>query len=192
MILLDEFADTIERLHRSDLSEFVAFGRRTDLSIAEEIRFEESQVLDRLIAQCRQRGKTCSVVCKEFFAFSRNVYKTIPDFAVGRGNWDNWMIHSAKQRSVPVVDVSAAVTVIHQLHNYAHTGGGRWKCYVSGSEAQENQRLAGGRNLISGSTGTWKFDEEGIRKIQLERMHLSFWADLPRFLRLMMNLMIDR
>ncbi len=188
VILTNDFVHSIERIADCGLDDFVAFGRRTDLELTREIDFTDRQQIEALKADCQARGRQAPVVCKEYFVFPRGSYSSIPDFAVGRGNWDNWMIHAAKQAERPVVDLSGVVSAIHQDHSYRHVGKGRWGCYVSGEEARENQRLAGGRNVISGSTATWQLDDRGLRKVPLSRLNLAFWADVPRFLRLMTNL----
>ena len=192
VILLNDFVASINRIQAADFEDFVAFGRRTDLSVNWEIDFDDKQEIQRLLETCHTRGKQGSIACKEYFAFNRRLYNPTPSFAVGRGNWDNWMIHSAKQNKIPVIDISAASKVIHQAHDYAHTGRGRWNCYVAGGEAKENQRLAGGRHLISGSTATWVLNDSGFRPIRLHRLNLAFWSDVPRFLRLMLSLVANR
>ncbi len=187
------FADLISVLHglmRSELSRFVAYGRRTDLSIDQEINFNAADSMNALKLKCRKQGVPASIVCKEYFAFRRETFNSIPPFAVGRGNWDNWMIQSSKQRDIPVVDLSSCVTAVHQNHNYAHVGHSRWKCYVAGDEARENQRLAGGKHLVTGSTPTWKFNGKSLRKVPCSHLNLAFWTDSFRFLRLVKKLVI--
>jgi hypothetical protein len=91
---------------------------------------------------------------------------------------------------VPVVSVSEWVTAIHQAHDYSHAGIGRFKCYVSGAEAKENKRLAEGSHLISGSTATWRLAGTGLRREKPLLINPVFWADIPRFVRLVMNMMV--
>ncbi len=146
--------------------------------------------IERLLENCKTRGRLSSNVCKEYFVFNRDLYPDLPPFAIGRGNWDNWMIHSAKQNQLPVVNISDLVTAIHQAHDYSHTGFGRFKCYVSGVEAKENKRLARGRHLISGSTATWRLAESGLRRERPLLINPEFWTDIPRFMRLMLNMMV--
>ena len=154
VILFGDFQRSIERIELADIREFVAFGRRTDLQVSHEIDFQNRHDVETLLSLCQQQGRPSSIVCKEYFVFNRDLFKSIPEFAVGRGNWDNWMIQWAKNvKQVPVIDISKSAKVLHQSHDYSHTGKGRWNCYVSGHEAQENMRLAAGRHLISGSAG---------------------------------------
>jgi len=66
----------------------------------------------------------------------------MPDFAIGRAGWDNWMIYHARQRGWPVVDATPSVMVIHQDHDYSHLPGG--KPHYEQPESRRNQDLAGG------------------------------------------------
>lgn len=191
VILLKDFVRTIEILIADATHEkFVAFGQRTDLKVDHEIDFGQLIQIERLMQDCQSKGVPSSNVCKEYFVFNRELYQDVPRFAIGRGNWDNWMIHSAKMQKLPVVNVSALVTAIHQEHGYSHISAGRFSCYVSGDEAQENRRLAGGRHFISGSTPTWRLTDHGLRKEMPLLLSTAFWADIPRFMRLMMNMLV--
>ena len=188
VILTDDFVTTMQRLIDLKQGEpFVAFGRRIDLKVETEIDFESTGSISDLVARANSEGQISSQVCKEYFVFPRSVYQSIPAFAIGRGNWDNWMIHSAKQNSTPVINVSQSVTAIHQLHNYKHAKTNRRSVYVTGAEAKENQCLAGGRNWISGSVGTHRLTADGIEPEKMLLLNPHFWADVPRFLRLAKN-----
>ena len=193
VILLKEFPAAIAQLMDSALGKFVAFGRRTDLKIDHELDFNspdnESQLRDRLAVE----GRWSSVVCKEYFAFSRDLFQGIPQFAVGRGNWDNWLVARARELNVPVVSISARVPAIHQEHGYSQTSQlNRLNSYVLGREAKENQRLARGRNLIRGSSATWDLTETGPQKKRFAGLCTDFWADSIRFLTLLMDLLSNR
>jgi hypothetical protein len=191
VILTRDFPNSIKRLSdEAHFGQFVAFGQRTDLNVDRAIDFDQSIQVERLLKECQSEGVRSSNVCKEYFIFNRQLYKTIPPFAVGRGNWDNWMIHSAKQNRVPVINLSKMVTAIHQSHDYSHASLNRWGCYVSGAEAKENRRLGGGSHIISGSTANWKLTRDGLKKELPKLINPSFWADAPRFTRLVFDLLV--
>ena len=185
VILLPDFVVAIRRLmFSSEISDFIAIGRRTNLQVDHLIDFGNQNEVQRLIADCNASGRRESIVCKEFFVFPRTRFRKIPDFAVGRGNWDNWMVHEAKRLEIPVVSVTDCVLTIHQNHDYAHVKSSRLNGYVSGEEARENQRLAGGRHLINGSTSDWRLRRAGLTPIRTNKLGLEFWSDFPRFVRL--------
>jgi len=189
VILTEDFVTTMQRL--VDLKQgkpFVAFGRRIDLKVETELDFDAANSISDLVGRARSEGQIVSQICKEYFVFPSSVYHSIPAFAIGRGNWDNWMIHSAKQNGTPVINVSHSVTAIHQLHNYTHAKSNRRSVYMTGAEAKENQRLAGGRHWVSGSVGTHRLTPGGIEREKILLLNPHFWADVPRFLRLTKNL----
>lgn len=191
VILTNNFLTSIHQLAtETHFRQFVAFGQRTDLNVDHAIDFNQSVQVERLLKDCQNLGIRSSNACKEYFIFNRQLYEDIPPFAVGRGNWDNWMIHSAKQNKIPVVNLSKTVTAIHQSHDYSHASLNRWECYVSGAEAKENRRLAGGSHIISGSTANWKMTRDGFKKELPKLINPGFWADAPRFARLVFDLLV--
>ena len=193
VILTADFLSTMQHLVELQQQEsFVAFGRRIDLKVETEIDFEAPASINDLVARAKTEGRICSQVCKEYFVFPRSVYQSIPAFAIGRGNWDNWMIYSAKQSGLPVINVSEFVTAIHQMHDYKHCNSHRRNVYMTGAEAKENQRLAGGRHVVLGSVGTHRLTPKGIEREKTLLLNPHFWADVPRFLRLVKSLVTSR
>jgi len=59
------------------------------------------------------------------FRFSAGLYAAIPDFAIGRLWFDHWLIKSAREQNLPVVDASLVAPVLHQNHDYGHVVGGK-------------------------------------------------------------------
>lgn len=193
VILDGSFVQTMESLsNQSQFQQWLAIGQRTDVAIDRDLNFDDEAQLQWLQQHSSANGKKSSHVCKEYFAFSRDLFAEVPPFAVGRGNWDNWMVASAKRSGVPVIDLSKHVSAIHQSHDYTHMQGSRMNCYVNGDEARENQRLAGGRNLISGSVCTHRLGVDGVSKIGVVRGAIDFLDDVPRFIKLMIQLMLSR
>ena len=193
VILLKDILASLELVQSHKAVEsFVAFGRRVDLDVTTPIDFSDRSEITSLLDDVEKRGSLAPVVCKEYFAFTRDQFRDIPNFAVGRGNWDNWMLASAKSIGVPVIDFSAMVKAVHQSHDYSHVKKSRLQVYVSGEEAKQNQKLAGGRNVIDGSTGTWLLTKEGLQKKRMSWVNKSFWADLPRFLKMVVSFPFQR
>lgn len=172
--------------------DFLAIGHRTDLAVERDVDFSNPHDLESLMEQCRKHGTKSSAVCKEYFAFRHGFYQSIPPFAVGRGNWDNWMVAHAHQQNIPVVDISEEALAIHQSHDYSHAGVSRMACYVNGKEARQNQRLAGGRNLVSGSTANYLLSGGGIKRMGVAKKMIRFLQDVPRFSRLMTQLLVQK
>ncbi len=204
-VILDRsFIDSIRTVANDPSvgSSFLAIGRRTDVDVDQLIDWSEPRELSRLFANFRQHGKRVSIICKEYFAFRRTDFQDVPAFAVGRGNWDSWMVASAKQNRMPVVSLSKTAAVYHQKHHYRHlppdsdspgdAATSRLHCYVSSEEAQVNQRLAGGKHLVTGSTATWRLTESGVVRNRGAFLNLEFWLDIGRFVDLVRELFFSR
>jgi len=65
----------------------------------------------------------------------------MPQFAIGRAGWDNWMIYWARRQGWPVVDATWDIFIIHQNHDYSHLPGG--KPHYRQPESFDNIRMAG-------------------------------------------------
>jgi len=102
------------------------------------------------------------------------------------------MVANAHQRGTPVVDLTSGVLAIHQSHDYAHSGSSRMACYVNGDEARENQSLAGGRNLLSGSTCSHELRNGKVSAVGVMKKLSRFVGDIPRFSRLLFQLLVQK
>ncbi len=193
-ILLDSrWLDAIKQLAGSPHESFLAIGRRTELEVDETLGSEPEEILKNIasrFAEAERDGESASIMCKDYFVFTREMYTTIPEFAIGRGNWDNWMVAHAKSLDVPVVNIAEVAPVIHQKHGYAHVKGGRLSAYVRGEEARNNQRLAKGTHWFKGSTATWSLGENGMAKKRFPFAQIL--SDLPGVVALVRNLLFFR
>jgi hypothetical protein len=186
-------AGAMERLSEyMALQHFLAIGRRTDLAVNHPVDFNSEFEIRKLRLRGYRQGRPASIVCKDFFAFPRDLFQDLPDFAVGRGNWDNWMVQRAKRQGIPVVSVSDCVLALHQMHDYRHLDGNRLNAYLSGPEAKHNQKLAGGRHLLSGSTSDMRLNAARMRRSRMTYMHGEFWRDFPRFVQLLLDFVGSR
>ena len=172
MILMDDFIDAAIQV-KGVRSEFVLLSRRWDLDVNTHLRFENGW-RDRLRAEVRRTGRLHRPAGSDFFLFPRACYAHVPDFAVGRAGWDNWMIYQARQQGWPVVDVTPSLMIVHQNHDYSHLPDG--KPHYAAPETEENVRLAGGvaaiRYTIVDATNI-------LQNRRLARPRLSF----PRVMR---------
>ena len=142
IILLPDFLAAVERT-AGRLAKLLMVGRRWDLDFEDTIDFADPGWEADLRRAVHARAVLHKPRGIDYFVFRRGLYREMPPFAVGRTMWDNWLIYSARAQHVPVVDATAAVTAVHQNHDYSHAAGGRpevWK----GPEAKRNMALAGG------------------------------------------------
>lgn len=183
VILPDTFFTALSRLFATARGPFLALGRRATVPLDHPIDWQDGAEWERVRALATP-ARWDSILCKDYFVFSRGWFVSLPPFAVGRGNWDNWMVFSAKKMGMQVVDLTPSAVVIHPQHGHAHVGGGRRSAYVRGGEAKSNQRLAGGRHWIRGSTAPWELMSDGLRRRPLAFLQWPFWADWRRVIQL--------
>lgn len=161
IILLDGFVEAVttaaDRLH-----EFLLVSRRWDLPTEGEL-VADSGWAERMRARIRSEGRLHPPRGSDLFVFPRTCFVEIPALAVGRAGWDNWMIYAARRRRWPVVDMSAALTVIHQDHDYRHLPGGQ--AHYRLPETDANVRVAGGRRTILSLTDAdWEWSDGRARR----------------------------
>jgi len=155
LLLLNDFPTAIQKTFCSLPGEFLIIGRRIDLEITELLDFDSPHWREQLLEQKDAHGQLAPKVCKDYFVFPKHLFQELPDFAVGRANWDNWMVYHAHQTKTPVVDATRVATVLHQNHGYSHLKKGRAEAYIQGVEAKTNRALAGGTHLVKGSSANW-------------------------------------
>jgi hypothetical protein len=165
IVLFDDFPAVIERIR---LNDFLAVGRRTDLDVPGRLTGDWQRELRKRAAR---EGRLHEPTGIDYFLFPKHSTPKLPPFPVGRVLWDNWMIHDARSRSVPVIDLTRAVTIVHQNHDYRHVAGGAdtvWR----GIEAQRNWALVGADFLpLTIADATWVLDDSGLHPAN-DAMHL--------------------
>ena len=144
IIFLPDILDAV-RLMASQQDRFLAVGQRWDLDIRDPIAFEGDWA-NRLKWRIETDGKLHGQTGSDYFIYPRACFKDIPDFAVGRAGWDNWMIFRARWNHWPVIDATEMVTVLHQNHDYRHLPNGQ--IHYRLPESSENIRIGGGRRTI--------------------------------------------
>jgi len=171
ILLMPDFVKWAQRA-RQELRRFVLMGQRWDVNVRRDLEFfhGDSQELLRMI---KEEGRLHPRGGSDYFLFPRECYASVPDFAIGRAGWDNWMIYEARQRGWHAVDATGAIQIIHQDHDYSHLPGSQ--AHYRLPETGENIRLAGGRRTI------FRLDDCNycIRNEQFYKIPLTF----ERFMR---------
>jgi hypothetical protein len=120
---------------------FLMIGQRWDLDVPEMLDFSSGWD-ERLRTDIHLRGRLHPPAGSDYFLFPRSAFSEMPDFAIGRAGWDNWMIYHARQQRWPVIDGTPSVTIVHQSHDYSHLPGNQ--PHYNLPESQHNMALAGG------------------------------------------------
>ena len=144
ILLLDDLVTSGQAV-ADQLEYFLIVGRRWDLDVEEQLAFPSDWEI-RLAERARTSGHLHRPVGSDVFIFPRACFTDIPDFAIGRAGWDNWMIYHARQQKWPVIDATPAIRIIHQNHNYSHLPGG--KPHYNHPESFQNEALAGGATSL--------------------------------------------
>ncbi|HSB66025.1 MAG TPA: hypothetical protein VLD65_05555 [Anaerolineales bacterium] len=144
ILLTPQFVE-ISRMVFSQVKKFLIVGQRYDLSMEKELEFGPGWDL-YLLSDLQQRGRLHPPAGSDYFIFPRACFVNIPNFAVGRAGWDNWMLYHARMEHYPVVDATSSIIVIHQDHDYSHLPNGQPHYRLP--ETSENIRQAGGPRTI--------------------------------------------
>jgi len=154
MILMPDFVEAAlesssllldNRQQAVGLQNFVLLSQRWDYDITSPPDFSEGWE-SRLGESVRKQNQLHRPAGSDFFLFPKSCYTDIPNFAIGRAGWDNWMIYKARQQKWAVIDCTPSVMIVHQNHDYSHLPGG--KSHYEHPDTNENIRLAGGQANI--------------------------------------------
>ena len=139
-------------------------GRRWDTNITELMDFSPPDWCERLRTLALDTNRQRPSCWMDYFVFPRGQYRhKVPPFAVGRPDWDRWMIWFTRRSHTPVVDASRSVIAVHQDHDYSHHPLG-FKGVMHGEEAKSNARLLGGaRHLFTTENAQYRSGETGLK-----------------------------
>ncbi len=173
ILLLPDFIAEAQRV-MGLAKEFLLVGQRWDLDVREELAFAPGWQA-RLQQDCTARGRLHKPMGSDYFIYPRACFAHIPDFAIGRAGWDNWMIYEARQRGWKTIDATPAIQIVHQEHDYSHLPGGQPHYRLP--ETDENTRLAGGKRAIfTLADANYQLTQVGIRtkKLTFSRFRREF------------------
>jgi len=142
IILMNDFARAVDRV-ASEKKSFLMIGQRTDLDMTAPIAFDDPGWPESLRSALTAGGRLHGEDGIDYFVFTQGIFDPVPPLLVGRAAIDNWLVFRARARWRTVIDATAAVTAVHQNHDYSHHPEGRAGVYA-GDEAQTNLQLAGG------------------------------------------------
>jgi hypothetical protein len=140
VLLLPDFVEAAQQV-AEQLERFLIIGQRWDLDVRTMLDFSAGWQ-ERLQLDLQQRGRLHLPAGSDYFIFPAGLFGEMPEFAIGRAGWDNWMIYHARRQAWPVVDGTPSIKVIHQDHDYSHLPYG--KPHYELPESRVNETLAGG------------------------------------------------
>ncbi len=162
IILTQDFLDAVSQVQER-FPQFLMVGQRWDLDFTEPVDFADPDWQEALKGRVSREGVLHAVSALDYFVFSQGLWPEIPDLALGRTAWDNWLVAQPLEAEIPVVDATPAVLAVHQNHDYQHVQGGAdavWK----GKEARHNQEIAWESPLLCYSShATWELTPQGLK-----------------------------
>jgi hypothetical protein len=151
IVLLDDFLPVVDQIARSH-QKFLIIASRFNCRIDHPLSFG-SDWATQLRGRARAENRMYPAAGSDIFVFPRGLFGEVPPFAIGRGYWDNWLMREARSLKVDLIDVTAAVTTVHQMHTYNMVTGISEETitdsHVYGTEeGRYNLNLAGGRGRL--------------------------------------------
>ncbi|MBC8497036.1 MAG: glycosyltransferase family 2 protein [Chloroflexi bacterium] len=163
ILLIPDFVKVARQI-AEQAEKFLIVGRRWDLDIRQELPFTQNWV-SALMEIVHSQGSLHAPSGSDYFIFPRTVFTDIPDFAIGRAGWDNWMIYQGLKQKWPVVDASESLMILHQNHDYSHLPGGQM--HYDLEETQINAELGGGmQNMYMTLDASHEFSDGRIQPVR--------------------------
>ncbi len=172
IILMSDFTAAVKRIASnrsiSNKGNFLMIGRRRNLNIDKSLDYSINWE-QQLISTVRESGTLNPPGGTDYFVFKRGLWNNIPDFAIGRPGYDNWLIYKARSMGVPVIDTTEAVISVHQNHDYSHVKN-KDEGYFNGPETKRNLLLIGGQENIYGVyDADWILRKQVLKPVYIHR-----------------------
>lgn len=175
MLIFPDFLE-IAREVAKQAKDFLVIGQRWDLEVHSLLDFSNGWE-NRLREEVRINGRQHRPAGSDYFIFPRHIFTEIPEFAIGRAGWDNWMIYHARQQGWMVVDATPSLMIIHQEHGYNHLPGGQ--PHYNLDESQRNMALAGGSHtMYTVLESDWQLVDGKLRRPQVSLLRTLRRAEL--------------
>jgi len=143
-ILLDQSALTAVACLESLPGPWLASARRCCLAEWAGPALKEDEEWQRFYKRAREESVWGPACAMDMFLFRGISFEAMPPFLIGHRGWDNWMIYHARSQNISVIDVSAAMRIIHCDHDYSYAAGNQ--NFKQRQQARENVNL----HLIGG------------------------------------------
>jgi len=162
IILTSDLRQAIEALPA--MEQFLLVGQRTDMYVRYAIDFgalDWEQVLRRRAAI---KGKAAGPKAIDYFVFPHGLFASVPNFAIGRGWWDHWLLAEAQRRRASIIDATASVLAVHQNHDYHASEEALRNLALFGMGSKEISLHMAGQQIRGGRLQPRDRLEEGFRR----------------------------
>ncbi|MGE5313400.1 MAG: hypothetical protein ACM3Q4_01760 [Acidobacteriota bacterium] len=130
IMLLSDLNEAVRRVCGKE--RYLMVGQRWNLDVTERIDFTRPDIDREIRLRTMQHGGLALLWAMDYFVFPRGMWEKLPQFAIGRPGWDNWMLYQSRTKRIDLINSSLVVMAVHQNHPPAYT--------VDGVEAKQNQQ----------------------------------------------------
>jgi len=117
MILPTNFPWVLRAVESRFMQNFLVVGQRWDVDMAYHLNFGDSAWEQSLREYVAVSGKLHAPTGKDYFAFKRPLSIDVGNFAVARWVFDNWILRTAIETGMDVVDATEVVFAVHGNHD---------------------------------------------------------------------------
>ena len=146
IILPNNFIKIVSNV-KNQFRKYLMVGHRWDMDVNTIIDFYDQDKAGEFWQKANEESikhPSCGI---DYFVFNRNTFKALPDFAIGRPGYDNWLLWNARRHFIPLVDTSRDIKVIHQNHHFNfHNLKADPKIYFE-EDGKKNKMIHGERTL---------------------------------------------
>jgi len=104
-----------------ELGKTLVIGRRTNVPYNNEPLYHPRDVTET----AKQKGRLFVVTAIDYFFFARNAFPwhRIPDLVVARNGYDNFLVLTAIENNVSVIDATGTLLAVHQTDEEGNFAG---------------------------------------------------------------------
>ncbi|HLP15185.1 MAG TPA: glycosyl transferase family 2, partial [Bacteroidota bacterium] len=114
IMLLEDLNAAVDRVKHS--KKFLMVGQRWNLDVVERIDFTQPEADHAIRMRTMTDGALALMWAMDYFVFPRNMWEKLPQFAIGRPGWDNWMLYQARAMNLELINSSLVIMAVHQNH----------------------------------------------------------------------------
>jgi len=150
ILLTSDFVETLKCSLETypNLEKYLLCGKRRNWDKPLHINFEDGWEKSIKALNPPLIPETCAI---DYFVHTKTTYNDIPNYAMGRFLWDNWLLGYCVKNNIFSIDVSNTVYVIHQMSSYSiKDKKASWNDLVNTEEGANNQKI-GVPNAVVGN-----------------------------------------
>lgn len=122
IILFQDFLEAFQLISKH-FEKYLMVSSRWNMNIEDRVELNSEKERQKLRQLALATNDMYPSGGSDFFAFPKQLFKSVPPFLLGRGYWDNWMMYQALQENAALIDTTSDVVALHQNHDYAHIHG---------------------------------------------------------------------